>query len=318
MKNNSHTTPHPDWRPDILGDGFELRYMRHPDDYCGEVRSTVVRLRSTTPTDKAILYVHGFSDYFMQREMAEMFASHGYAFYAVDLRRYGRSLLPGQKMFRIRDLHEYFADIEAALKVMQADGIERIVLLGHSTGGLTTSLYMSEHHSPMIKALMLNSPFLDWNLPPLVRKAAIPVASLLGAVFPNLPVHQKPDPAYGESLKDREYRREWKPDILPAPDAGWIRAIHTAQKELRRRRIAVPVLLMHSTESAHPGDSKEKYTRADAILDVKAISHYGRRLGDNVTEVAIEGSMHDLALSDEAVRKKMYAVMLEWLTAQGL
>ncbi len=94
---------------------------------------------------------------------------------------------------------------------------------------------------------MLNSPFLDWNLPKAVKRFAIPLVSLVGAVLPpDIPVHQTPDPAYGMSLKDCEYRREWKPDILPDPDTGWVRAIYTAQRELRRRSIKAPVLLMHS------------------------------------------------------------------------
>ncbi len=56
------------------------------------------------------------------------------------------------KMFRVRDLHEYFADIDAAVAQMQhADGTEHIALLGHSTGGLTASLYMSGGSSPSIR-----------------------------------------------------------------------------------------------------------------------------------------------------------------------
>lgn len=138
------TTDRLRWTPDILGDGFETAYVGQPDDYSGKVRTTVIRRRTTGQPARAILYVHGFSDYFFQKEMADMFVAHGYDFYAVDLRKYGRSLLPGQRMFQVRDIHEYFADIDAAVKVIDADGDREIILLGHSTGGLTTSLYMSE------------------------------------------------------------------------------------------------------------------------------------------------------------------------------
>ena len=315
---NTTNTLTKDWRPDILGDSFEMKYVRHPDDYCGEVRSSIIRYKGTAGAAKGILYVHGFSDYFFQKELAEMFAAHGYAFYAVDLRRYGRSLSAGQKMFRVRDLHEYFADIDAAVAQMHADGTEHIALLGHSTGGLTASLYMSEAPSPSIRVLMLNSPFLDWNLPKAVKRFAIPLVSLVGAVLPDIPVHQTPDPAYGMSLKDCEYRREWKPDILPDPDTGWVRAISTAQRELRRRSIKAPVLLMHSARSARRGDSAECYASADAILDVADISYYGRRLGDDVTDVSIDGGLHDLALSPTPVRRKVFAVMTEWLAKKGM
>lgn len=306
------------WQTDHLGDGFESTYVNHPNDYSGAVRSTVIRKFASSPSKKAVLYVHGFSDYFLQKEMGRMFAENGYNFYAIDLRKYGRSLLKHQKMFQVHNLHEYFPDIDSAVEIISADGNEVIAMLGHSTGGLTTSLYMSENPSPLIKVLMLNSPFLDWNMPPFMKKVVIPVASALGTVFPNIRVHQKPDPGYAETLSHRhsgewDYREEWKPDILPDPDLGWIHAIQSGQQELRRRRIKVPVLLMHSADSVRPGDPKEKYFHADAILDVTTISHYGKRLADDVTEVTFEGGLHDLALSKKEIRNLMYDTMLDWL-----
>lgn len=310
------------WRPDIL-DGFEMKYIEQPDDYTGHVRCSLVRKCAKAPGRRAILYVHGFSDYFLQKEMGAMFAANGYDFYAVDLRKYGRSLLPGQRLFQVRDLHEYFADIDSAIEVIKEEGHDEIVLLGHSTGGLTTSLYMSEHPSPLVKALMLNSPFLDWNLPSLLKDVAMPVVSSLGRFFPNVRVRQKPDAGYAESLHkiyggEWDYRRDWKPDVLPDPDLGWVRAIDRAQRELRRRAIEVPILLMHSEESVKSGDTKEKYSRADAILDVEDISRYGCRLGSDVTEVAFPGGLHDLALSRKKVREEMYRTMLAWLAGRGL
>lgn len=306
------------WQPDHLGDGFEMTYVEHPADYSGAVRSTVIRKKAAHPTGKAILYIHGFSDYFLQKEMALMFAGHGYDFYAVDLRKYGRSLTDGQKMFQVRDLHEYFPDIDSAVGIIAADGNGAIALLGHSTGGLTTSLYMAENPSPLIRVLMLNSPFLDWNMPPFMKKVVMPVAGALGCLFPDIRVPQKPDAGYAETLSDRHngewsYREDWKPDVLPDPDLGWIHAIQTAQRQLRHRHVRVPVLLMHSSESVRKGDPKEKYFRADAILDVRTISYYGNRLGSDVTEVTFDDGLHDLALSRKAVREQMYKTMLGWL-----
>ena len=75
---------------------------------------------------------------------------------------------------------------------------------------------------------------------------------------------------------------------------------------------------MHSAESVKNGDSKEKYNRADAILDVEAISRYGRRLGPDVTEVTFDGGLHDLALSSREIRQKVYHTMLHWLKEHGL
>lgn len=156
--------------PDHFGDGFEMTYVNHPEDYSGKIKSTVIRKRTQHPSGKAVLYVHGFSDYFLQKDMALMFAERGYDFYAVDLRKYGRSLIQGQKMFQVRDLREYFPDIDSAIDIIAGDGSDRIALLGHSTGGLTASLYMAGRPSHLVKVLMLNSPFLDWNMPWLMKK----------------------------------------------------------------------------------------------------------------------------------------------------
>jgi len=146
----------------------------------------------------------------------------------------------------------------------------------------------------------------------------MPIVAFLGKFLPDVKIHQKPDKGYAESLLKEyggewSYRKEWKPDILPDPDMGWARAIQNGQQELRRGKVKVPVLLMHSKESVHDGDSKEKYNSADAILEVKAISSYGKKLGDDVTEVEFDGGLHDLALSRKDVRDKMYRVMISWL-----
>lgn len=49
--------------------------------------------RPVVPARTAVIYVHGWSDYFFHHRLADYYASLGIAFYAIDLRRYGRSLL---------------------------------------------------------------------------------------------------------------------------------------------------------------------------------------------------------------------------------
>lgn len=114
------------WMPDRLGDGLEMTFVPMPDDYSGAVRCAVIRKR-LKGAERGVLYIHGFSDYFFQREMVDEFVDHGYSFYAVDLRKYGRSYMPGQKMFQVRDIREYFADIQAGIDRMKADGCGEVV-----------------------------------------------------------------------------------------------------------------------------------------------------------------------------------------------
>ena len=110
------------WREDILP-GYEQRTVNHADDYSGKVVSTVVRKLVPCANGTAVLYIHGFNDYFFQKELGDSVNAHCMDFYAVDLRKYGRSLRPGQRVCEARDIKEYYADIDSALAIMKQDGI---------------------------------------------------------------------------------------------------------------------------------------------------------------------------------------------------
>ena len=153
------------YKPDRLGEGFEAKTIAMPDDYSGRVVTTLVRSLSSCDTHKAVLYVHGYNDYFFQETLARTFNDSCFNFYAVDLRKYGRSLLPEQTPFEVRDLQEYFADIDTALTLIREEGNTDIVLMAHSTGGLITSLYCEAYRNDLpVQGLILNSPFLDMNM----------------------------------------------------------------------------------------------------------------------------------------------------------
>ena len=221
------------WQPDVLGEGFEMRYVEQPDDYSGPVRSTIVRSRSACAEGVGVLYVHGFNDYFFQKEMAREFTDHCYDFYAVDLRKYGRSILPGQRMFELRDISEYFADIDSAIVQMKADGIRDIILMGHSTGGLTTAAYMASNPDPAIRALVLNSPFLDWNQSKFQEKFLIPAVRSFSPLMKKLNIPQGDSDSYARSLLksmdgEWEYDTDWKLTVSPPVEASWIAAIDAA------------------------------------------------------------------------------------------
>ena len=107
------------------------------------------RRRRTEPLrpSRAILYVHGWSDYFFQTGLAEYWHARGAAFYALDLRKYGRSLRPGQTPGYVDDLETYDEEIEASLDVITADlgARARVMVMGHSTGGLVAALWANRH-----------------------------------------------------------------------------------------------------------------------------------------------------------------------------
>lgn len=311
-----------DWTPDSLGNGLEMRYVNQGKDYSGSVRCTLIRLISPCASDRSpvrgVLYIHGFNDYFFQKEMAEKFADNCYDFYAVDLRKYGRSIQPGNKQFEVRSLKEYFADIDSALADMKANGIENIILMGHSTGGLIASYYMLLNPDAPVDAMVLNSPFLDWNLGKLEN--VVPVVAAVGAIFPNMRIKQGDSIVYGSSLSKEahgewSYNHDWK--LMKSPDvtAGWVRAIDKAQRALKKHpyEIHIPVLLMYSAKSYNGDNWSSDAQNEDAVLDVNDIRTIGMKLGTNVTAVKVNGGMHDLILSRPAVRDAVYDYMFHWL-----
>lgn len=309
------------WQPDILGDGYEMKYIVHPDDYSGPIRSTIIRKTALNKTNRGVLYIHGYNDYFFQQEMGNCFVDSGYHFYAIDLRKYGRSLTKNQQKFQVKDIREYFADIDSAISVMTQEGITQIILMGHSTGGLTTSLYMAEHANPHIKALILNSPFLDWNLGNL--EMFIPLLSGIGSIFSNISISQDPSDAYAKSLLSRyngqwEYNTSWKLIQSPNVTTGWIRAINQAQTKLQNGvEIAVPILLMHSAQSYIATQWEPRCNKTDIVLDVNDIKKYGHRLGNNISEMTVYGGVHDLMLSNDKIRSQIYRHIFKWLDQKG-
>ena len=312
-----------EWHADVL-DGYVARTIAMPDDYSGKVVATVVKNDGNPTADMAVLYVHGYNDYFFQRDLGDSVVAHGYGFYAVDLRKYGRSLLPGQKRFEVRSMKEYFADIDSALCVIKNEGYSKVVLMGHSTGGLTTSYYMTEHRDdrPQIVALVLNSPFLDWNLSKFQEKFLVPFVSVLP--FKKMSISQGMSRAYAESLLKKyhgewDYDTDWKLEVSPSVTTGWISAIHKAQRFLKKKAdVKVPVLLMHSDKSVYGDDWTPEHNAGDGVLDVADISKYGKRLGSDVTEVVVADGLHDLILSRRDVRNLAYVTIFDWLASKGL
>lgn len=312
--------------PDRLGDDFEAKTLVMPDDYSGRVVTTLVRSLSSCPdVHRAVLYVHGYNDYFFQKEMARTFADSCFNFYAVDLRKYGRSLLPEQTPFEVRDLQEYFADIDTALTLIREEGNTEVVLMAHSTGGLITSLYCEAHRDSLpVQGLILNSPFLDMNMNGFYEKVLVPMVSAWGRCFKNTKIDQGNSTAYAESLL-KEHHGEWEYDtrlkfkVSPPVTAAWIRAIHRGHNQIHKGlHIPCPILLMYSSQSVYGDEWTPLHQAGDAVLDVKDIARYGRTLGPKVTEFEVQEGLHDLVLSKPAARESVYTEIFRWLRSNGL
>ena len=286
------------WQPDALLPGFESLELAFPDDYDGAVVATLVRLPAGDAPRGAVLYVHGFSDYFFQRHMAERFSAEGYAFYALDLRKCGRSLLPHQRANFCKDIREYYPDLDAALQAIGAP----LLIAGHSTGGLLCSLYAQDGlRRGEIRGLWLNSPFFAWRMPNAWWRLKLRLAAVLGRFLPFLANPKALHPGYTRGLReDWEFDTRLKPlEGLPVY-YGWIGAISDAQERVHRGlALGCPVLAMHSDD-------------ADVVLEWRDIARWSRTLGSRVTVLAFPGGVHDLVLSVRPVREAVFTELFAW------
>lgn len=183
------------WTPDRQLPGYETLRLEFPPDYDGPVIATLVRRAGAPRHKRAVLYVHGFIDYFFQAHMAERFEAESWSFYALDLRKHGRSLLPGQHPCFCKRIDEYFADITRAIERIddeQGEGSGPLLLAGHSTGGLVAALYADAgERKDRLSALWLNSPFFEFNVPP-ADKFKLGLAATMGILFPFMKDPKRP------------------------------------------------------------------------------------------------------------------------------
>ncbi len=291
-----------------------------PDDE-GPVVATLLRAEPPPSTGKAVLYLHGFIDYFFQDHVAAAFVAQGYDFWALDLRKYGRSLLPHQHPNACLHLNQYYEEITLALAAMQEAGAVDITLIGHSTGGLIACLYASDGgQRTAVKRLVLNSPFFEFNEAPVVRAAAAGLANALADSRPYAKLPKGLSPMYGESLHQSrrgewDYNLDWKPLRGFPAYLGWVRAIRTGQQRLQQGLdLRVPILLLHSDKSLKAGNTwREELHTADAVLNIEDMKKYAPGLGRNVTLAEIAGGKHDLYLSCTDVREAALAATFAWL-----
>lgn len=305
----------------LLGEPFRATYFDAGEN--NKYQATLVSYPFDGERPKAaVLYIHGFNDYYFQKQTAKKLDSAGYAFFAIDLHNYGRSYRKGQVLGELRHLDDYFPELDSALvKIRQSVGDSvPVVLLGHSTGGLVSLVYAAaRENGKNIDAIILNSPFLEMNFPWIVRDVLVPLVAPIGHTFPNIPIPRSVNDNYSESLL-KNHKGEWSYDTtlkvngsIPI-DLGWAAAIHDGQKVVQAgMEIESPILVMHSNCSAKGNEWSDEYTHCDGVLNVEHIRNYGAHLGPDVRLVQIQDGLHDLYLSRPEAREKAYRVTIEFL-----
>ncbi len=317
------------WSEDILGKPYERWTIDLGDDPDGEGRidATLVRRVFEGEPRGAVIYVHGFSDYFFQTELAEFHAARGFAFYSLDLRKCGRSLGDGHTPHYVSDLALYDAELDEALRIVRSEVPDvPIVLSAHSTGGLILPLWLDRMNLEPggtrgrgIAGLVLNSPWFDLQGAPWMRSIGTEAIRAFSRLRPRDRMKLPFTDSYGTSLHTSrgglwDYDPVWKPLAGFPVTYGWLTAVRNGHAVLHRGLdVGVPSLVLRSHRSWFSRRHHEKTDTSDAVLDVKQIARWAGCLGDAVTSIPVHGARHDVYLSNDGPRAEAYALTGEWL-----
>jgi acylglycerol lipase len=256
-------------------------------------------VRSWRPAGKArgvIAICHGVkshSGYYTWA--AEQFVANGFAVYAIDLRGRGKS--DGDR-FYLEKFDDYLSDVDTLVRLAKArePGLP-VFLLGHSAGGVVSSVYTLEHQAKLTGFICESFAFQVY-----APEFAIAVLKGLSHIAPH---------AHVLDLKNKDFSRD--PKVVRAmdndpliahevqPTRTVVELVH-ADERLKREfsHITLPVLILHGTADkvTKPGGSQLFYDRAGSTD--KTLKLY-------------EGHVHDL-LNDFG-KEEVMADITSWINA---
>jgi acylglycerol lipase len=251
-------------------------------------------------TDALVVIMHGYAEHCGRyREFAEFLVQAGHPVAAIDARGHGRS--PGQRG-DIEHYEQYVDDLHGfALAMRQRYPNRKLIVLGHSNGGLT-ALRMIQSRPPVTDGLILTSPLVELRPDhrPVPRWFAYILVKLIGRV--PLPNNLKPrDLTHDQAilaaheldpLNHKVTTARWYVAVLNAMDQAWAR-----MKDVR-----LPTLVMEADQ--------------DPIVVPDAITRAYGAIGSNDKELVVcVDSFHELL--NEVDRAKAYSKIAGWLSAHS-
>ena len=250
-------------------------------------------IRSWLPagTPRAIVgIVHGVKSHSGYYQWAaEQLIGKGFAVYALDLHGRGRS--EGDRLY-VEQVGDYLDDVHALVKLAKSRhaGLP-FYLLGHSAGGVVSSLYTLEHQSELA-GLICESFAFEVYAPDL----ALAFVKGLSHIAPHAPVLKLKDADFS---RDPAAVRAMNVDPLIAGEAQpaqTVAELTRADERLRREfpLITLPVLIMHGTEDKVTKPSGSQFFYDTAGSSDKTLKLYDGYVHDLLNDVGRELVMDDI------------------------
>jgi acylglycerol lipase len=263
----------------------------------GGVQVFIRSWQPAVPARAVVAIVHGVKSHGgYYGWAAEQLTAAGFAVYALDLRGRGRS--DGPRLY-IDEMGEYLADVRTLIGLVKSrEAGLPVFLLGHSAGGVVSSVYALDHQAELA-GLVCESFAFKVYAPGFV----LALVKWLSGFAPRLPVLRlktadfSRDPAVVQAMIDDPLgvHREAQPARTVAE---LVRATERLEREFPR--ITLPVLILHGTADrvTNPEGSRQFHGAAGAAD--KTLRLY-------------EGHAHDL-LNDHG-REQVMADVTAWLDA---
>ena len=272
----------------------------------GHINSSEIKYKELPDNKSAILWIHGFNDYYFHFHIGEELLNEGYNMYTITLPNYPQKNVDRKYLFYIDDLKKYFSYIDQFIEFIRARGINIIVLYGHSTGGLISTAYLHEgkkaHH---IDKLILNAPFFDFHDSNIMEIIIKNVLTNIGKILPKFVIregkNQLSSPEKYKDILSRYYFDQNRKITYPNHTfAGWINAVATYHQKIQKKQIKldIPILVLMSSTSKNTCKGEQN---GDCVLDVTEIKKYSRNLGKHVIIKEYNGAIHDVLLSKSTV-----------------
>lgn len=314
------------WVPDVLPGYWQYTIpLGHDPDGEGDIIATLIRRGDATAAAHAVLAVHGYTDYFFHTELADHFAERGFVFYALDLRKCGRSRQTDQTPHFTTNLANYDAELSQALAIIGEQNPDaKVLVYGHSAGGLIVSLWLDRLRRrgvrTAVNALVLNSPFLDLQGPAVLRlRVTSATIAAISRVRSKGVARAPASGGYGTTLHrdyygEFEYNLEWKPVGGFPVTFGWLHAVRRGHARLHRGLdVGVPNLILRSDHTVPEHADPEELQRGDAVLDVTQIARWAGCIGNRSTIIPVQDAKHDVFLSLPEPRKIAFRHLDRWL-----
>ena len=249
--------------------------------------------RSLLPQGKpraTVVICHGVNSHGGQYSWtAGQLAKSGFAVYAIDLRGRGKS--EGER-FYVENVSEYVSDVAGLVKIAKSrqPGLP-VFLLGHSAGGVVSSVYTLENQSDLTGFICESFAF---QVPaPGFALAAIKAVSHIAPRLPVLKLKNADfsrDPKAVEALEaDPLIAHETQPAITVA-------ALVRADERLREEfpLITLPVLIMHGTDDKATVCQGSQFFYDTVGSKDKTLKLYKDHYHDLLNDIGKEGVMADI------------------------